>query len=178
MDPTEGSQGDPNRATLEEALDRLETEPGFETTREKLRALEQLDGDLSGLLTEQGLVELGAAVVEDYEQDDADRKEWKDTAEEALKACAQEETDTAKQYPWPNASNMNYPLLTSAALQFNARMYPAVVKGDEAVLCKVIGQDNGQPQMGPNPVSGATRNISTTSFSTAWTVGRTIPTSF
>jgi chaperonin GroES len=159
MDPTDGSQGDPNRATLEEALDRLETEPGFETTRAKLSALEALDGDLSGLLTPEGLAELGSAVVDDYEQDDADRKDWKDTAEEALKACAQEETDQAKVYPWPNASNMNYPLLTSAALQFNARMYPAVVKGDEAVLCKVIGQDNGQPQMGPNPVSGAIQPI-------------------
>jgi hypothetical protein len=29
-----------------------------------------------------------------------------------------------------------------------------VVKGDEAVLCKVIGQDNGKPVMAPNPQSG------------------------
>lgn len=159
MDPTDGSQGDPNRATLEEALDRLETEPAFTSTRSRLATLAAEDGDLSGLLTAQGLVELGASVVDDYEKDDADRKEWKETAEEALKACAQEETDQAKMYPWPNASNMNYPLLTSASLQFNARMYPAVVKGDEAVLCKVIGQDNGQPQMGRNPNSGAIQPI-------------------
>jgi hypothetical protein len=47
------------------------------------------------------------------------------------------------------------PLLTIAALQFNARMYPAAVKGDEAILCKVIGQDNGISQVTmPNPQSG------------------------
>ena len=156
LDPNDGSQGDPNRATLEEALDRLSTEPdAFATTKSKLTRLALLEGDLSGALTAAGLVELGAAVVDDYEKDDADRKEWKETAEDALKACAQEEVDAAKSYPWPGASNMHYPLLTSAALQFNARMYPAVVKGDEAVLCKVVGQDNGQPEMGTNPVSGA-----------------------
>jgi chaperonin GroES len=60
----------------------------------------------------------------------------------------------AKDFPWAGASNMKWPLLTIAAMQFNARMYPAVVKGDEAVLCKVIGQDNGKPAMAPNPVSG------------------------
>jgi chaperonin GroES len=33
-------------------------------------------------------------------------------------------------------------------------MYPAAVKGDEAILCKVIGQDNGIPVTMPNPQSG------------------------
>jgi chaperonin GroES len=49
---------------------------------------------------------------------------------------------------------MKWPVLTIACMQFNARMLPAVVKGDEAVNCKVIGQDNGKPKMGQNPQSG------------------------
>lgn len=155
LDPDSGGQGDPRRPTLEEALERLEGEDSFARTKGRLVRLATMDGaDLSGFLTPQGLTELGNKVVDDYEQDVKDRKPWADIAEEALKACAQEETTKAKDYPWPNASNMNYPLLTSAALQFNARMYPAVVKGDEAVLVKVVGQDNGQPKMGRNPQSG------------------------
>jgi chaperonin GroES len=66
----------------------------------------------------------------------------------------QEQLEQAKTFPWPNAANMRWPLLTTATMQFNARMYPAVVKGDEAVLCKIIGQDNGKPVTAPNPVSG------------------------
>jgi hypothetical protein len=57
--------------------------------------------------------------------------------------------------PWPSSSNVNIPLLTIAALQFNARMYPAAIKGDEAILCKVIGQDNGVSVKAPNPNHGA-----------------------
>jgi chaperonin GroES len=159
IDPDSGGQGFPDRPTLEEAEARIESEPGFATSRDKLDRLATLEGDLSGFLTSQALVELGSRVVDDYETDKKDRKEWADVAEEALKACAQEELDNAKNYPWPGASNMQFPLLTSAALQFNARMYPAVVKGDEAVLCKVVGQDNGQPKMGPNPKTGAIQPI-------------------
>jgi chaperonin GroES len=159
IDPDSDGQGQADRPTLEEAQERIDSEPGFATTADKLTRLSTLEGDLSGFLTAEGLRELGSKVVDDYEQDKKDRKEWADVAEEALKACAQEEVDKAKDYPWPGASNMQFPLLTSAALQFNARMYPAVVKGDEAVLCKVVGQDNGQPKMGPNPKSGAIQPI-------------------
>jgi predicted phage terminase large subunit-like protein len=34
-----------------------------------------------------------------------------------------------KNYPWPNAANVKYPLLTTAAMQFAARAYPALVPG-------------------------------------------------
>lgn len=159
VDPEEGGQGQADRPTLEEALERIEGEPRFQTTRSKLATLASMDGDLSGFFTAQSLVELGSRVVDDYERDKADRKEWADVAEEALAACAQDEVEKAKDYPWPGASNMKYPLLTSASLQFNARMYPAVIKGDEAVLCKVVGQDNGKPKLGPNPVSGAMQPV-------------------
>lgn len=159
VDPEEGGQGQADRPTLEEALERIEGEPRFKSTRSRLATLASIDGDLSGFFSAQGLTELGARVVDDYETDKADRKEWADVAEEALAACAQEEVEKAKDYPWPGASNMKYPLLTSAALQFNARMYPAVIKGDEAVLCKVVGQDNGKPKLGPNPTSGVMQPV-------------------
>jgi chaperonin GroES len=45
-------------------------------------------------------------------------------------------------------ANVRYPMLTVAALQYNARAYPAIVKGDEAVSIKIVGKDNGRPQIG------------------------------
>jgi len=116
-------------------------------------------GNIVDKLSEDMRVKLGSEVVDDYEKDDKDRDDWRTIAEEALESAAQDKLTEVKTTPWPNASNINIPLLTTAALQFNARMYPAVVKGDEAILCKVVGQDNGRPKMGPNPQTGEIQPI-------------------
>ena len=75
IDPDSDGQGQADRPTLEEAQERIESEPGFASTVDKLERLSTLEGDLSGFLTAEGLRELGAKVVEDYEQDKKDRKE-------------------------------------------------------------------------------------------------------
>ena len=98
---------------------------------------------------EDRLAQIGADVVRDYETDLSDAKEWRDQAEKAVKLAAQTKGDQ-KDTPWPNAANVKYPLLTVAALQFNARAYPAIVKGDEAVSVKVVGKDRGRPLIGPD----------------------------
>jgi chaperonin GroES len=46
-----------------------------------------------------------------------------------------------KSYPFDKASNIKYPLLTTAALQFNAKAYPAIVQSDQIVKVKVYGAD-------------------------------------
>jgi len=107
------------------------------------------EGDISHIFSETDLARIGQEVVEDYERDLADTKDWRDRAEKAVKAAAQEKPD-GKDYPWQGASNVKYPMLTVAALQFNARAYPAIVKGDEAVAIKVVGRDAGRPIMGPD----------------------------
>jgi chaperonin GroES len=120
------------------------------TAAEKLMRLAGKTGDFSEAMTLDDLATLGSKVVEDYERDKADRKEWATIAEEALALAAQEQKDAEKSYPWKGASNVRFPLLTTAALQFNARSYPSIVKGDEAINCKVVGQDKGRPKMGPD----------------------------
>ena len=95
-------------------------------------------GGIAYALDEQTLNKLGADVVQDYEADKVSRSEWEERAEKALKRAAQEQPE-AKDYPFPGCSNVSYPLLTVAALQFQARAYPAIVKNDEAVSVKVFG---------------------------------------
>jgi len=107
-------------------------------------------GDISGLIADQ-LAGIASDVITDYERDLADAKEWREAAEKAIKSAAQRDGGP-KDTPWPNASNVKYPLLTVAALQFNARAYPAIVKGDEAVSIKVVGSDKGRPIMVPGPM--------------------------
>lgn len=119
--------------------------PFIPTLRPDLATLAQATGDVSGWMTETDLHALGGRVVEDYEQDKSDRSEWEKVVKEALKAASQEAQGEVKTYPWPSCANIKYPMLTTAALQFNARAYPAIVKGDEAVSVKVVGRDQGRP---------------------------------
>jgi chaperonin GroES len=46
-----------------------------------------------------------------------------------------------KNFPWPKASNVKFPLLTVAAIQFQARAYPAIVDGSNLVKGRVLGPD-------------------------------------
>ena len=117
---------------------------------ELLAAIAQSDGDITNMLSNDELVRIGSEVVEDYGNDLAERGDWEEIVRDALKKASQEDKRAVKTYPWSNASDVNYPLLTVAGLQFNARSYPAIVKGDEAVSCKIVGADKGMPVMGPD----------------------------
>lgn len=126
-------------------LDPVEAEPAA-APRRSILDIARHGGDLSGLLTPTQLATLGSTVVEDYERDLCSRKPWADKAMAALKTAAQEKPE-AKNYPFNGASNVKYPILTVAALQFQARAYPAIFKGDEVVQIKVVGKDAGRPQL-------------------------------
>jgi chaperonin GroES len=117
---------------------------------DKLMALASKTGNFADAIDSADLAKLGLQCVEDYERDKLDRREWEDVANAAIDSTKQKKRSNSKDYPWKGASNIRFPLLTPAVLQFWARMLPAVIKGDEAVLCKVIGQDNGKPEMGPD----------------------------
>src|ERR1700691_3358484 len=68
---------------------------------------------------------LGQLVLFEYDIDENSRSDWKDKAEKAMKFATQEAEE--KQYPWPKSSNIVFPLITQAAIQFNARTYPAII---------------------------------------------------
>jgi chaperonin GroES len=109
----------------------------------------EADGDISEHIKPEALAKIGEQVCSTYEKDLESRADWQKVTEKALKDIASVDRPE-KTYPWEGASNVNYPLLAFAAMQFNARAYPAIVKGDEAVSCKVVGADKGQPEMGPD----------------------------
>lgn len=88
------------------------------------------DGKLGGV---------SSKVIDGYRLDDASRDDWKKRNEIGLKLATLE--SDGKDYPFPNASNVKAPLITTAALQFNSLAYPALVKGDRPLKCKVNGVD-------------------------------------
>ena len=91
-------------------------------------------------LSEAELTKIGKAVVDGYETDDQSRKEWKENLETWTKLALQ--VADKKTFPWPNASNIKFPLLSTAAMQFAARAYPTLVPADgKVVKCRVVGSD-------------------------------------
>ena len=98
---------------------------------------------------------LGALVVSEYEIDEISRADWREEAEKALKFATQKAAP--KQYPWPDASNVIYPLITRAAIEFASTTYPAIVANRNVVKGAVWGGDKGTPSLNPNgtPVVGA-----------------------
>lgn len=78
-------------------------------------------------------------VVEGYRRDKISRFSWERRTQAALDLAMQVQKD--KSFPWPNCSNIAFPLVSVAAMQFHARAYPAIIAGTDIVKCRVIGED-------------------------------------
>lgn len=90
-------------------------------------------------IDEGEIAKLGRKVVEEYELDLQSRMDagWDALNEQALKLAMQVKED--KTFPWAGAANIKYPLITTAAIQFAARAYPAIVDGWNVVKGKPMG---------------------------------------
>lgn len=103
-------------------------------------------------LEKDELGRIGTKVIEELDIDKGSRYEWDERMKEAMDLAMQVREE--KTWPWPNAANVKYPLLTTAAIQFNARAYPAIVPGKDIVKCKVNGDDSGLYQPITDPQTG------------------------
>ena len=95
--------------------------------------------NIAELLHEDDLYKIGHDVHEEFTADLLSRSAWEKRTEESMKLALQ--VAEAKSFPWPNASNVKFPLITIAALQYHARAYPVLISGDTPVHCRVIGDD-------------------------------------
>lgn len=112
--------------------------------------LEDLIGrpNVADMLSEGALRQIADRALQESEIDDNSRSEWLKKAEKAIDLAMM--VVKKKSYPWRNASNVVYPLIAVAALEFNARAYPAIVGGRGIAKGAVQGSDEGLPQLLPN----------------------------
>jgi chaperonin GroES len=91
-------------------------------------------------LPEETLRKIAYECAEGFEVDLQSRAEWERKINEYTKLAQQ--IQDQKAYPWPKASNIKYPLLSTAAMQFAARAYPTLVPSDGMIVQgQVIGKD-------------------------------------
>jgi chaperonin GroES len=101
---------------------------------------EDLDDDVLGKISLQ--------VTRGYEVDETSLSDYFEKSDRAFEMAAQ--VAKQKDTPWPGASNVIYPLITTAALSFASRAYPAVIADRNVVKGVVYGHDKGTPEVGPD----------------------------
>ena len=95
--------------------------------------------NVAELLTEEDRDAIGSDCSEGFRKDKASRSEWEEDLDGAMKLAMQ--VAEARSFPWANASNVKFPLITIAALQFHARSSAALINGSTPVRCSTAGPD-------------------------------------
>lgn len=91
------------------------------------------------LLEDSVLAQIGSMTVEGFEDDYDSVRAWMENMTGMVKMAMQ--LREKKSTPWPDASNVKYPLLTVSAMQFAARAYPIMVPGRSVCKAVVVGKD-------------------------------------
>lgn len=116
----------------EEATEPQDNQQNMTAYLESVNLAEKLD--------EEELEKYGKEAKDGYEADAKSRADWEKAAEQWTELAKL--TVKAKSFPWPNASNVKYPLLATAAMQFAARAYPTLLPSDGVIVkAKPIGKD-------------------------------------
>lgn len=109
------------------------------TPVDKLRSLVE-ETNLALSMDEQTLQKISQQCKEGFEYDVQSRRDWETQLQEWTELALQVKQE--KTFPWPKASNVKYPMLSTAAMQFAARAYPSLVPSTgDIVKVEVIGKD-------------------------------------
>jgi chaperonin GroES len=108
------------------------------TQLQRLRAFIQSQ-NLAAEIDEDVLQKIGQECGRGYDIDKASRADWEKLTKSAMDLAMQVAEE--KSWPWQKAANVKFPLITTAAVQFAARAYPAIVQSPAIVKGKVNGPD-------------------------------------
>lgn len=122
---------------LQEEIAREEGDPAMEQELELDRQVGS--ANVAEGFDEQRRRSIAEDLLERIDADNDSRLEWLKRNQEYLKLAVQ--VTEQKSFPWPNASNVKYPLLTTAVMQFHSRCYKALLSGNQPVRARVIGSD-------------------------------------
>ena len=109
-------------------------------SKENLFDAQILNANLAEKLDEDTLNKIGEQCRSGFELDLQSRSDWEVDLKEWIDLAKQIREE--KSFPWPGASNVKYPLLSTAAMQFAARSYPSLLPSNgQIVKSQVIGKD-------------------------------------
>jgi chaperonin GroES len=110
--------------------------------------------NIAELLDGRELQKIGAKVVRGCDIDEESRSEWKSIVEKAMKIAKQ--VMEKKTFPWDGASNIKFPMIAKASIDYASRTVPEIIQNDRVVKSMVIGMDkDGQKQLRADRVARA-----------------------
>ncbi|MCP4613031.1 MAG: hypothetical protein GY845_30425 [Planctomycetes bacterium] len=116
----------------EEIIQTIENQ--LDAYRQSVNIAEKVDKDT--------LKNVAAAVIAGYDIDKKSREDWEEKNKQILELARQ--IGPERSFAGEEISNVKYPVLATASIQFSARALPNIIKGKEAVKHRVIGgDDNG-----------------------------------
>ncbi len=95
--------------------------------------------NIAELLDEAELAKISQRVCYGYEVDKASSTEWEETISKAMEIAKQVVKE--KNFPWPGAANVKYPLIAKGGIDFASRIMPEVIKNDRVVKIAAMGAD-------------------------------------
>jgi len=114
--------------------------------------------NIATLITEQDLKKLANTLVTDYQQDKNNFETRKRKIQRYYDLALQIKSN--RQLPFDEASDVIMPILTKAVLNFAATAYPSIIKDDQVVKIKVLGDDNQGEEL-KNAITGQAINDKT-----------------
>lgn len=132
------SYGQADSVSLDDPAQQV-TSP-IEQTRALFEETNLVERILRGKGGEDRLNKIGQDAKRGFENDLASRAHWEADIEDWMNLACQ--IREQKSFPWPDASNVKYPLISVAAIQFSARAYPSFIPPDgKLVKTTIIGAD-------------------------------------
>ncbi|MCH9839230.1 hypothetical protein K0U83_26450 [bacterium] len=110
---------------------------------------DEFDQNLAELMDERDLNALASTLLDDFEKDNSDRKEWAQTYVEGLKLLGLKYEDRTE--PWPGACGVFHPMLTEAVVRFQSEAITETFPASGPVKSQIIGKET------PQKVDAATR---------------------
>lgn len=113
--------------------------------------------NVAEILDTEYLSLIASECLQDYASDEDSMSEWLDGYERGIElASLAKETKT---FPWNKAANVKFPIITNAAVKFNSRAYPELMRNGEVVGTKINGKDpSGEKQARGQRVSEYTNH--------------------
>lgn len=95
--------------------------------------------NIASKLDDDLLTTIGQQVDKGYDIDYESLAPWRDKNKDAVALA--EQVWEKKSFPFENAANVKYPLISTSAIQFAARAMPEFIKGTDIVRAVVVGED-------------------------------------
>lgn len=96
------------------------------------------DANLAEYIDDRDLATIASDLLDDFDTDQSSRKEWVDTYVDGLKLLGMKYEERTE--PWPGACGVFYPLLSEAAVRFQAESIMETFPASGPVKTQIIGR--------------------------------------